>query len=485
MSLAAILCIPLLLTVLSVTVKRSKLTGIINAAGYAIILLVSLHLAIGITKGNAPSLPGKFFYIDALSAFFIFVISLINFSSSLYSIGYLALDLKEGVITEGKTRAYYALYNLFAFTMFFVTVVNNLGIMWVAIEMTTLVSAFLVGFDNTKKSIEAAWKYIIICSAGIALALLGTILLYYTVSRHGHINSLNWTEIMSVASILDPNIIKISFLFILVGYGTKAGLAPMHTWLPDAHSQALSPISALLSGVLLKTALYAIIRFTIIANKSLNPAFTQNLFIIFGILSLGIATAFILVQKDIKRLLAYHSVEHVGIISIGLGFAGFFGIYGAIFHVLNHAVTKSLMFLSAGIVGKNYKTNNMHVIKGIIATMPFTGVILLLGAFALAGSPPFSIFFSEMMILVSGFQQGYYLSGILFLLFIGIIFAAITYHFSRIIFGNKPQTITAVHEPTSIKITLALSLAVILALGIAIPSFLNQLIMKVVEIIKG
>jgi len=485
MMLTVILCFPLLLAALSLLVKGSRAVGIINTVGYSIILGVSFWLIQGIINGNGPLVLGSFFYIDALSAFFILLIALINLSSSLYSIGYLAVEAQEGLITERKTSAYYVLYNLFAFAMFFVTVVNNLGIMWVAIEMTTLVSAFLVGFDNTKKSIEAAWKYIIICSAGIALALFGTILLYYTVAHHGGINSLNWTDILAVASKLDPQVMKVVFLFILVGYGTKAGLAPMHTWLPDAHSQALSPVSALLSGVLLKTAFYAILRFTIIVNRSVPAAFTQELFIIFGILSLGIAAAFILVQKDIKRLLAYSSVEHVGIISVGLGFAGLFGVYGALFHIFNHAITKSLMFLGAGIVSKNYKTTNMHVIKGVISAMPFTGLILILGAFALAGAPPFSVFFSEMMILVSGFQQGSYLASILFLLFMVIIFSAITYHFSRITFGSNPADITGVHEPASIKIALGLLFALILILGLSIPLFFNKLILSVAEIIRG
>ncbi|HLD36834.1 MAG: hypothetical protein A2293_13155 [Elusimicrobia bacterium RIFOXYB2_FULL_49_7] len=485
MIVTIILCVPLILAALAVLVKRSRAIGIINTVGYAVILAVSLWLVQGIINGGAPVILGSFFYIDALSAFFIFLIALINLSSSLYSIGYLAAETQEGLITERKTSAYYVLYNLFAFAMFFVTVVSNLGIMWVAIEMTTLISAFLVGFDNTKKSIEAAWKYIIICSAGIALALFGTILLYYTVAQHGGINSLNWTEVLAVASKLDPQVMKVVFLFILVGYGTKAGLAPMHTWLPDAHSQALSPVSALLSGVLLKTAFYAILRFTIIVNKSVPASFTQELFIIFGILSLGIAAAFILVQKDIKRLLAYSSVEHIGIISVGFGFAGIFGVYGALFHIFNHAITKSLMFLGAGIVAKNYKTTNLHIIKGVISVMPFTGVILILGAFALAGAPPFSVFFSEMMILVAGFHQGSYLASILFLLFMVIIFGAITYHFSRIIFGSKPAAVTSVYEPVTIKIALGLLFALILIVGLSVPTFFNKLILSVVEIIKG
>lgn len=485
MELVFILGIPLCLAIVSLFLRRSGVFGILNAFGYLVILCVSLKLSFDITKNVTLFIPSTFFHIDALSAYFILLIALISFISSIYSIGYLASDVKEGAITERKASGYWMLYNLFAFTMFFVTVVNNLGVMWVSIEMTTLISAFLVGFYNTKKSIEAAWKYIIICSAGIVLAFLGTILLYYTVSRHGGINSLNWTDIVSVAGNLDPRVTKIAFLFILVGYGTKAGLVPMHTWLPDAHSQALSPVSALLSGVLLKTAFYAIIRFMIIVNKCVPVYYTQNLFIFFGIISLGIAAGFILVQKDIKRLLAYSSVEHIGIISIGLGFGGILGIYGALFHAFNHAVTKALMFLGAGSVVRKYKTSNMHLIKGVINVMPFTGVILILGAFALAGSPPFSIFLSEIMILTAGFQQGSYTGAILFLLFVGIIFAAIIYHFSKVIFGNKPQAIMVTHGQITAKLSLILLLILILIFGISIPVFFDKFILNAVEIIKG
>src|SRR3989339_1901029 len=216
MIVTIILCVPLILAALAVLVKRSRAIGIINTVGYAVILAVSLWLVQGIINGGAPGILGSFFYIDALSAFFILLIALINLSSSLYSIGYLAVEAQEGLITERKTSAYYVLYNLFAFAMFFVTVVSNLGIMWVAIEMTTLVSAFLVGFDNTKKSIEAAWKYIIICSAGIALALFGIILLYAALVRQGGITTLDWSDIAGAASKLDPRAVRAAFLLIIV-----------------------------------------------------------------------------------------------------------------------------------------------------------------------------------------------------------------------------------------------------------------------------
>jgi Formate hydrogenlyase subunit 3/Multisubunit Na+/H+ antiporter, MnhD subunit len=328
MDLILILCIPVVLATISLFFKRSRRFAIVNCFGYFFILFRAVLLVKGLVDGPKTISYFNFFYIDALSGLFMLTISLITFAASVYSISYIDRDLKEGIISEKKAFAYYGLFNLFTLSMFFSTVLNNLGFVWVAIEVTTLVSAFLVGFYNNKRSIEAAWKYIIICSVGIGLALLGTMLFYYAVSQRGNISSLNWTDMIRVARGLDPNLLKIAFLFIIVGYGTKAGLVPMHTWLPDAHSQALAPISALLSGVLLETAIYAILRFTVIINKCAGSSYSSNILMLFGLLSLGVSAAFILVQKDIKRLLAYSSVEHIGIICLGLGFGGALGLYG-------------------------------------------------------------------------------------------------------------------------------------------------------------
>ncbi|MBI3990690.1 MAG: hydrogenase 4 subunit F, partial [Candidatus Omnitrophica bacterium] len=319
--------------------------------------------------------------------------------------------------------------------------------LWVAIEMTTLISAFLVGFYNTKNSVEAAWKYIIICSVGIIFALLGTILFSYAFSASDGIKSLNWHDMAASAGKLDKNILKIAFIFILVGYGTKAGIAPMHTWLPDAHSQAVAPVSALLSGVLLKTAVYAILRFGIIVINGVGFQYFSNLMILLGLISLFVSSSFILVQKDLKRLLAYSSIEHIGIISIGFGLGGPLGFIGAFLHIFNHAVTKSLMFFGAGDIVNAYKKHNMKSIHGVIKALPFTGIMALLGVFALAGFPPFSIFISEIFILIAAFTKGSYVVGGLLLLFLAIIFGAFIYHFGKMLFGNMPKDMTAPKEP--------------------------------------
>ncbi|TAM37734.1 hydrogenase 4 subunit F [bacterium] len=468
MQIFVILAIPLLLAAGSFLSGRQKIIGIANCIGYGLVLFSGIILLKDTAlSGRGCSFLG-FIYLDALSAFFIFIISVIAFSVSLYSIGYIDKDMAGGRLSGKKAKLYYLLFNLFCFSMFFVPAVNNLGMMWVAIEMTTLISAFLVGFYNTKESVEAAWKYIIICSVGIIFALLGTILFSCAFSISGLSRSLNWSDMAGVAHILDKNILKVAFIFILVGYGTKAGMAPMHTWLPDAHSQAPAPISALLSGVLLKTSLYAILRFGIIVIKGVGLAYFGHLMLLFGLISLVISSGFILVQKDLKRLLAYSSIEHVGIISIGFGLGTPLAACGALLHVLNHALAKSLMFFGAGNIVNAYKKHNMNAIRGVIRALPFTGIMLLLGVFALCGFPPFCLFVSEILIIIAAFTNGSYLIAALLLLFLSVIFGAFIYHFGKMLFGNLPKGMTPSGEPLSGKLAFLFLFVLICALGIVL-----------------
>jgi hydrogenase-4 component F len=466
--------------------QRIKMLGTAHAAVYAAVMLASACLLYrtAVLKAMIP-VPG-FLLLDALSVFFIFVISIVGFAAAVYSIGYISHDVQQGMITPRKAILYYVLFDLFLLSMFAVVSVNNLGFLWVAIEMTTLVSAFLVGFYRTKQSIEAAWKYIIICSVGIILALLGTIFVAYAMSLAGAPKSLNWTDLFAVADRLDKNVIRIAFIFILVGYGTKAGLAPMHTWLPDAHSQAVAPISALLSGVLLKTALYAIIRFGLIVNRSLGgPDYFSHLMTGFGLVSLGIAAALILVQKDLKRLLAYSSIEHVGVVCVGLGIGGPVATLGVLLHIFNHAVTKSLMFFCAGDIVGQYHSHNMRMIRGVVQSMPFIGTMFCVGAFALTGFPPFSIFMSELLIIIAGFSKSAFTVTALFLFFLVLAFSAIMYQLCRILFGRAAKDMERRGTPLSVKIACLFLLLFVVILGIAIPWMLKEGIAAANEILKG
>jgi hydrogenase-4 component F len=267
---------------------------------------------------------------------------------------------------------------------------------------------------------------------------------------------------------VDPILIKVAFVFILIGYGTKAGLAPMHTWLPDAHSEAPSPVSALLSGVLLNCAMYGIIRFHIFTSNIIGSGFSNQLLIIFGIASTGIAAASIYFQKDMKRMLAYSSVEHMGIISTAIGFGGFLGIYGAILHIINHAIVKPLMFLASGSISQKYETKSIEKIRGVVKVMPITGMLFLIGAIAILGIPPFNIFVSEFLIFSSGVQSGQYLPFSLLLLFLLLIFAGFIRHLIRIVFGLPPDKMTKgeIGKLSVIPMLILAGLAVMLGLHI-------------------
>jgi len=485
MLIIAILLIPFILSVLSLFIRKEKALGIINALGYGLLLGICGLFTRNFLLDLHPLSLWGWLYVDSLSAFFMLTTAVVAFAASVYSIGYIHAEIEENRISLRKAKGYFHLFNLFCFTMLLVPILNNLALVWIAIEMTTLVSAFLVGFHNVKESIEAAWKYIIICSVGITFALLGIIFFYYTSSTHAGIKSLEWVKMISGAHFFDPKIVKIALLFIFVGYGTKAGFAPMHNWLPDAHSQALSPISGLLSGVLLKISLYAILRFVILANFSVGYAFSAKLFVIFGLCSLAIAAGFILVQKDLKRLLAYHSVEHMGIICVGLGFGAAGGAYAALFHVFNHAITKAFMFFCAGNAVRIYRTNNMNKMQGMMQVMPFAGVAIFLGAFALGGLPPFSIFISEVLILIAGFVSKQYFVAASMFLFLAVAFAGLVHHISKIALGSKPQKMERQKEALSTKIALLFLGVFILGLGLKIPQSFFILLNSCQKLILG
>lgn len=462
-----------------------KRLGILNAAVHFVLWLAALYFFVRVGAGNLKLSFGGVLYADALSAFLIFTTATINFAAALFSVSFVATDLVLGKITERKALYYYLLFNLFAAAMFLVPLINNLGGLWVAIELTTLISSFLVGFYNTRHSVEAAWKYLIICSVGITLALFGAILFTFALSTATGIKSLNWTDLLAAAKTLDPNIVRIAFIFILVGYGTKAGLAPMHTWLPDAHSQAVSPVSAMLSGVLLKCSLYAILRYGMVVAGCCGAAFYSNLMLFFGLLSLAIACVFIITQRDLKRLLAYSSIEHLGLIAIGVGLNSPLALFGALLHLFNHAVSKALMFFGAGRISQAYGTHEMKKITGVIRALPVTGFAMLVGVFALIGFPPCSIFISEFYLVSSAFINGNYLIGGLLLGLLAIIGAALLYHFGKVLFGKPPQQTISPAESCGNWLAYGFLLFFIVGLGVFIPNVLQQGLNAAVVILRG
>ncbi len=382
---------------------------------------------------------GGLFHIDPLSIIIIDIVVVIGFLAAVFSMGYLNEELKHGKIEGSKIKLYYMLMYVFMFTMIFALSVRNMGIMWIAIEATTLASAFLVGFYNDKRATEATWKYVIICSVGIAVAMLGIIFLH--LSSTGLLEGskqLDWTALYGEADKLKSPLLRLAFIFILVGFGTKAGLSPMHTWLPDAHSQSPSPISALLSGVLLNSAMYAIIRTVSIVNKNLGSSvFTGRILIAAGMLSIVTAALFILTQKDYKRLLAYSSIEHMGIIAVSIGVFTPAAVFAGLFHMINHSFTKSMLFLTSGSILQKYGTREISRVKGLLRMLPVSGTIFFLGLFAIAGTPPFSVFASEFNVMTAIFENGGFVLGAVFALLLALVFTGIAFSLFKIFWSSR------------------------------------------------
>ncbi|MHB1418903.1 MAG: hydrogenase 4 subunit F [Bacillota bacterium] len=480
-----LLALPLLVAVLSITVKNRKVLAIITGIGSATISSVALILVYQVFQTGPVSILGGFIYIDALGAYLVGLIAVVGLAAALYSIGYIGRDVRDGEIPATRLNWYYFWFYIFLFTMLCVVTAGNLGMMWVAIEATTLASALLVAFYDRKSSLEAAWKYIIICTVGIIFALFGTILLHYAaVSITGEAHSLDWPSLYKAARQMDPKLLKLAFIFALIGYGTKVGLAPMHTWLPDAHSQAPAPVSAMLSGVLLNCALYGVLRFHLIVSKSLG-GYSSNLLLIFGLISIAVALPFIMIQHDLKRLLAYSSIEHMGIVVAAIGLGSRLALYGAFLHMLNHALTKSFLFFSAGNVTQHYHTKKINKIKGAISAMPVFGLSLFIGAFAIAGAPPFSIFSSEFMIFSAGFAAGRYWAMGLMLVLIAIIFTGFVYVAAKVSLGAPPGRIKKQEPGLWSAAVLLIPLVPIVALGFYIPPFLDSILRQVVAVIAG
>ncbi|MDR1404212.1 MAG: hydrogenase 4 subunit F [Candidatus Methanoplasma sp.] len=436
-----ILLIPAAAALLSAVSPKGRAASV-SVIGSAAVLIASIPMCIRAFEGTVTEY--GMWYVDGLSSLFILIIGMIGVMSAMYSRGYLLRDKEEGEIGTGDIRQYHIMFNLFLATMLSVCVVSSVGVMWIAIEMTTLVSAFLVGFYRRNSALEAAWKYLMICSVGITLGLVGITLVYASSS---HIlgddpGALNWPILFEAASGLDPVLIKMAFVFIIIGFGTKMGLVPMHTWLPDAHSQSPTPISAMLSAALLNCALYAILRFQMIAEATV-PGFASALMIGFGILSLAVAGAFILISKDIKRMLAYSSIEHMGIITIGFGIGTPLAVFGALFHIIAHSVTKSLVFFSAGNVIQGYGTRDMDSVRGLGKSMPGTAFMLGAGTLAIVGLPPFSVFVGEITILSGAIGAGMYHIALLIAAFIVLVFAGFTRNIFSMMRGEPSGKIKA------------------------------------------
>ena len=478
--------VPTVTALLMLTTRDRRILSAIDITGSTVLFALTAVLAREVIDRGPRAL--GVFRADALGLVFLLLLVVLTLAVSIYTVGWLKQAVAVGNMKAESLRSYFALVQAFVATMVVTVLADNLGVLWIAMEGTTITSAVLVGYHGHHHGLEAAWKYIIVTTIGISFGLFGTVLIYAAAAAagvQGSAGALSWSAIMNVAHTLDPGIVRIGFIFVMVGYGTKAGLAPMHLWLPDAHSQAPTPVSALLSGVLIKCALLGIIRFQTIAAAACGTAFPQQVLLVFGLISVVVATPFILAQHDLKRLLGYHSVEHVGIVALGLGFGGPIGTYGALLHVVNHGVTKALAFFAAGKAIARYGSRDMRVIRGLFRVAPIGATLLMIAALSLAGMPPFSIFISELMVLRSGIGHGHWVAIAIFLAMVVVIFAGLLHHAGAMVFGEPAPEATREPETWSPLLGMMLLAAIMILLGLTIPRSFDVLLRRATEIIGG
>ena len=479
-----ILLVPLVGIVFLALQKNNDKSRRFNVIFNAATLVCSVWLAIEVLLRGPLLSSGKQLYIDSFNVYLVVLTAFVGFTTALFSGAYMEHEREVGRINLKKLRFYYAGYQSFMFTMFLVLTTNNMGILWVAMEGATLATVLLVSLYRTPEAVEAAWKYFILCGVGIAQALFGTILLYFAAEQAVEINAsdaLLWTTLFDRATALNPGVMSIAFVFLLIGYGTKMGLVPLHNWLPDAHSEGPTPMSAILSGLLLNDALYAVVRSKMLADHSLGTALPGFLMMGFGLLSFLVAALLLHHQKDIKRLFSYSSIEHMGLMTFAFGIGSPWSTFAALFHMTTHSLTKSAIFVTVGHASQLAGTQRMDKIRGLINTQPTIGWGLLIGTLAIAGFPPFGVFASEFLILVATMHDYPWLTPLL-LIGVGVAFAGLFRHLQPMVFGVIPegqQTIVANLTPVMIH------LGLVLWLGLSIPSFLGNWFDQATKLIAG
>ena len=410
------------------------------------------------------------FFVDPLNVFLVTLTAFVAFTTSLFSRPYMRHERDKGRMTPSRLRLYHSMYQVFSFTMLLALTTNNMGILWVAMEAATLATVLLVSVYRTAASLEAAWKYFILCGVGIAQALFGTILLYFAAERvlGAEGNALLWTHLDLVKYRLEPAIMSLAFVFLLVGYGTKIGLVPLHNWLPDAHAEGPTPISAVLSGLLLNVALYSVIRCKVLADGALESRFAGNMMMGFGLLSVVVAAFFLSKQRDVKRMFAYSSIEHMGLMTFAFGMGGPIANFAGLLHMTVHSLVKSAIFFAVGHATQNAGTQVMDEIRGVLKISPTVGWGLMLGTLAILGMPPFGVFASEFLILTNAMRHYPWATPIL-LVALGVAFAAVFKRVQPMVFGEStlPQL---THQPALTPVFIHLGLG--LMLGLYIPPYL-------------
>ncbi|WP_114913098.1 hydrogenase 4 subunit F [Acidibrevibacterium fodinaquatile] len=419
---------------------------------------------------------------DDLNVVFIALNAFVGFTTSTFSASYIGHELETGRLTPGYLRFYHVMFQLMMFGMDLALTANNIGLMWVAIELATLSTIMMVGIYRTHEALEAAWKYFILGSVGIALALFGTILVYLAaVSTIGEgVGAMAWTNLLRHAATLDPSLLNIAFVFLLLGYGTKVGLAPMHAWLPDAHAEGPTPVSAVLSGLLLNVALYAVLRFKMIVAANPGTIAVGPLMITLGLGSLIFAAFMLYRRRDIKRMFAYSSIEHMGIIVFAFGMGGPLGNFAGLLQMTMHSLTKSAIFFSVGHVAQVKGTQKIADIRGLTTSHPLLGWTLIAGVVAIAGLPPFGVFMSEFLVVTSAFAQEPALAA---LAAFGLLvaFGALLLRMSSIAFGQPTGSMTPVRASY---VPIFAHLSLVLIAGLYMPGAMVAWFQNVAGLLK-
>ena len=450
-------------------------TGALVYGGAAIIAYGAAYGAI---------LSDAFFLVDALSALLVLVIGILCLFGVVVSIEY----LKRENITARKRGQYLCLFQLFVLSMLLVVTFNSAGLAWVAIEATTVISALLVVFHASRQSLEAGWKYVVLCTIGICFALLGIILIYYADIGAGgsEADALNWYALIKHAPHFEPKLAVLAFVFIIIGYGTKAGLAPMHTWLPDAHSQAPAPVSALLSGGLIATAFYAIVRNVAVFKQILQPALWQGILTAFALLSIAIVIPFLYKQNDLKRLLAYSSIENMGILVLALTGNCYLAAYGLVMHIFNHALNKSALFYLSGEIIAAYKTKHISRLKAMIAQLPLLGWLLFAAVLSITGLPPSAVFWSKLYIIFGLVSAGKYFAAIFALTAIACVFMLLLKSVMRVCFGEAAAESAPTGRPSAVTLVCSgIMLAALVVTGVYQPDALRALFERAAQVIAN
>ena len=482
-ALAFVLGLPFAGGVLLAFVGHRDLAREINAAFSLATFAAALVLMAAVVEGGPFTAWNKTFFIDPLNVFLVTLTAFVGFTTALFSRPYMRIERDHGKMTPRRMRLYHSAYQLFNFTMLLALTTNNMGILWVAMEAATLATVLLVSVYRTAASLEAAWKYFILCGVGIAQALFGTVLLYMAAERvlGAEGGALLWTNLDTVKGQLEPNILTLSFVFMILGYGTKAGFVPVHNWLPDAHAEGPTPISAVLSGLLLNVALYAILRCKVLTDGALHTHLAGNLMLGFGLLSVVAAAFFLSRQRDVKRMFAYSSIEHVGLMTFAFGIGGPIANFAGLLHMTVHSLIKSAIFFAVGHATQKAGTQVMSEIRGLLRISPTVGWGLMLGTLAILGMPPFGVFASEFLILTTAMRLQPWATPLL-LLALGVAFASVFRRVQPMVFGES--TVQPLrHSPALLPTFIHLALG--LMLGLYIPPYLDEWYRQAAKMIGG